>query len=291
MDTIYLNPNNLAHWQKKARPSVIALGFFDGVHKGHREVIQTALQKAKENNVSLTVMSFFPHPKTVLSNGKERVDYLMPLSEKEKVLQTLGVDTFYIVEFDKEFAALSPEKFVAKYLLNFGVVHAVAGFDFSYGCRGVGHMNRLNSDSGGRIDVTKVGKVECQGEKISSTCIRERLLKGNVEELPHYLGRPYKVECDWDGELLTLHPNYTLPACGRYAVTLKNEIRSMQTEVIVQEGQFLTCMADIPSLMAGRLSIMWHRRIREERRSILWHRHIREDHVQIHNENTNLLVF
>ena len=57
-------------------------------------------------------MSFFPHPKTVISNGKKQVCYLMPLSEKEKMLEQLGVDTFYIVEFDQEFASLSPEQFV-----------------------------------------------------------------------------------------------------------------------------------------------------------------------------------
>ena len=77
-------------------------------------------------------------------------------------------------------------------------------------------MDRLKSDSGGFIEVTKVAKVECQGEKISSTCIRERLLKGNVEELPAFLGRPYEVKCDWDGFSFNLNTYYTLPAPGRY---------------------------------------------------------------------------
>ena len=110
METISLNRENLAHWQKKAEPSVMALGFFDGLHNGHCEVIKTALRMAKEKNVTLSVMSFFPHPKTVISNGKKQVCYLMPPSEKEERLQELGVDTFYIVEFDKEFASLSPEQ-------------------------------------------------------------------------------------------------------------------------------------------------------------------------------------
>ena len=103
----------------------------------------------------------------------------MPLSEKEERLRSLGVDTFYIVEFDKEFAALTPDQFVAKYLIQLGVVHAVAGFDFCYGYRGAGNMDRLKNDSGGVVDVTKVEKVEYHGEKISSTCIRERLLNGS----------------------------------------------------------------------------------------------------------------
>lgn len=280
METIYLNRGNLGDWQKQAKPNVMTLGYFDGLHHGHCKVIETALQKAREKNVSLSVMSFFPHPKAVLSDGREEVHYLMPLSEKEERLRELGVDTLYIVEFDKEFAALSPEKFVANYLIYLGVVHAVAGFDFSYGYRGAGHMDRLKNDSGGLIDVTKVGKVEFRGEKISSTCIRERLLKGNVEELPDFLGYSYEVKCDWNGDLLQLHPYYTLPAPGRYAVTLKNEISSIQTEVIVmekQEDQSLKCMTAIPPFMEGKLSIVWHRRIGEE-------------NVQFHEESTAILV-
>ncbi|MGG1674848.1 adenylyltransferase/cytidyltransferase family protein [Neobacillus sp. NRS-1170] len=269
MKTIYLNRENLADWQKKATPNVMALGCFDGLHHGHCTVIKTALQKAREKQVPLAVMSFFPHPKTVISNGKKQIQYLMPLAEKEERLRELGVDTFYIVEFDKPFAALSPEQFVAKYLVDFGVVHAVAGFDFSYGCRGAGHMDRLQEDSGGRIKVTKVAKVECRGEKISSTCIRERLLTGNVEELPDFLGQPYEVKCEWDGILLKLQPYHTLPAPGRYFVTLKNEHSSIKTEIIVTEGPSLHCEKEIPLFLKGILSIVWHRRIREEEKRLI----------------------
>ena len=72
METIYLNHENLVLWQKKARPSVMALGFFDGIHKGHLKVIHTALHVAREKNLLLSVMSFFPHPKSVLSNGTKK---------------------------------------------------------------------------------------------------------------------------------------------------------------------------------------------------------------------------
>lgn len=275
METIYLNRENLCNWQEKAKPNVMALGFFDGLHNGHCEVIKMALQEAKERNVSLAVMSFFPHPKTVISNGKKRVHYLMPPSEKEKMLRQLGVDTFYFVEFDQEFASLPPEQFVANYLIHLGVVHAVAGFDFSYGYKGTGNMDRLKSDSGGLIEVTKVAKVECQGEKISSTCIRERLLKGDVEELPALLGRLYEVKCDWDGFSLNVNSYYTLPAPGRYLVTLKKGMRLIPTEMIVmedQEGHSLKSAIKIPLFMKGQISIVWHHRILEE--NVQTHREI-----------------
>ncbi|ETI68815.1 FAD synthetase family protein [Neobacillus vireti] len=267
METIYLNPGNLPYWQHKAKQSVMALGFFDGIHKGHIEVIQTALQIAKEKNLPLTVMSFFPHPKTVLSNGKTKVDYLMPLSDKEKLFCEFGVDTFYIVEFDRKFSSLSPEMFAAKYLINFGVVHAVAGFDYTYGFRGAGNMERLKSDSGGILEVTKVNKVECCGEKISSTCIREKLSNGHVEDLPAFLGRPYRISCTWDGGALKVKPYNTLPAPGRYAVTLDEGYQSQEMEVIVtgeKELIPLPIISDKVTKSDADVFITWNQRILED---------------------------
>lgn len=260
METIFINQEDLAYWQEKAKPTVMALGFFDGIHKGHCKVIDAAAEMAKANNLSLAVMSFFPHPKSVISNKK--VHYLMPLSEKEEKLRQLGVDTFYIVEFNKEFATLQPEEFVAQYLVNLGVVHAVGGFDYTYGFKGAGNMDRLKSDSGGLIDVTKVDKLAFCGEKISSTCIRERLLSGKVDELPPLLGHPYEVKGEWDGYTLTHKPYYTLPAPGCYEVTFQNKIASVHTQVTVLEtrdGHVLKCMTKIPPSMSGTLSIIWHR--------------------------------
>jgi cytidyltransferase-like protein len=263
METIYINRDNLADWQGKADACVMALGFFDGLHFGHREVIKTALRIAKEKGVSLTVMSFFPHPKSVLSNGEKQIDYLIPLSVKEKILRGLGVDTFYIVEFTREFAALSPEQYVKNYLVNMGVIHAVAGFDFTYGSKGLGNLETLQDDSGGIIEVTKVEKVACRGEKISSTSIRDRLAAGTVEELPDFLGCCYEIEGMWDGQSFKLNPYYTLPASGKYAVTINIGNLSKRTEVIVEEKS-LKPVTEMPHYMIGELSITWHQRISGE---------------------------
>ncbi|MBV7503669.1 FAD synthetase family protein [Bacillus sp. sid0103] len=273
METFYLNPENLADFQQNATPSVMALGFFDGIHNGHREVIKTAFQKASEMNIPLSVMSFFPHPKSVLSNGKTQIDYLMPLSDKERIFSELGVDIFYIVEFDKEFAALSPEKFTAKYLVALGVVHAVAGFDYTYGFRGEGRMDRLKNDSGSVLGVTKVNKVEYQGEKISSTCIREKLASGNVEELPAFLGRPYEMACDWDGSTLKVRPHYTLPAPGRYVVTVKGAFQSHVMEMkVTKEKHLIPQRSDLEfaAMHNEILSIVWHERIHGNRNDSLY---------------------
>jgi riboflavin kinase/FMN adenylyltransferase len=127
-------------------------------------------------------------------------------------------------------------------------------------------MDRLHNDSGGLIDITKVAKVGYHGEKISSTSIRERLLTGNVEEIPHLLGSLYKIKCDWDGRSLTSHPYYTLPAPGQYAITLENAKCSIQTDVKVIDtfsGLSLKLTKEIPPLNKGEVSIVWHHRIVE----------------------------
>jgi len=266
METIYLNAKNLKYWQVESSPNVIALGFFDGVHKGHQEVIRTAANHAKERGLALTVMSFFPHPKTVLSNGKEVFDYLMPLSEKANVLQTLGVDRFYIVEFDKAFASLSPEDFIANYLLDFNTTHAVAGFDFSYGYRGTGNIDRMQADSGGRLQVTKVDKVEHFGRKISSTWMREMLQEGNFEELTTILGRFYETTGKWDGGSLELFPYYGLPAAGCYTATIKMKNNTFLTNIVVEEGMRKIRIAtdltkEIP--LGEQVTIIWRKRVKE----------------------------
>ena len=266
METIYLNHDNLVLWQKKAKPSVMALGFFDGIHKGHLKVIQTALQIAREKNQLLSVMSFFPHPKSVLSNGRKTIDYLMPLSSKEKLLSDLGVDRFYIVEFTKEFAALSPEMFTAQYLLGLGVTHAVAGFDYTYGSKGIGNMDRLQNDSGGLLEVTKVSKVECQGEKISSTSLREKLAQGKVEEVSKLLGRPYEVECEWNGASLKVKPYYTLPA-RQICCNAERGPAIQEANLIVNDKKQLISLDSITSItfwLSWPSTIKWHQHIYDE---------------------------
>lgn len=238
MKTIHLNASNLTYWTNQSTPNVMALGFFDGVHHGHKKVIQTAANIANEKNVALTVMSFFPHPKTVLSKtGEQPFHYLMPLSKKASILESLGVDTFYVVTFDKDFLSLLPEQFVSKYLLDMNVVHVVAGFDFSYGYRRTGHIDRLRRDAKNKIDVTKVDKVDFGGKKISSTWIRELISHGKMDKLSKILGRYYETEVQWNGKYLQLSPYYMLPASGYYKVILskKNKLQE-ETEVFIPES-------------------------------------------------------
>lgn len=257
MKTIIVVRENLHQAHEQATECVMALGYFDGVHLGHQKVIQVARAEAKRRDLPLAVMSFRPHPLTILSGGKHQIANLMTLSEKEKKLACLGVDYFYLVEFTQEVAKLSPKGFVKQYLQNLHVVHAVAGFDFTYGAKGAGHLQGISNDSAGQINVTEVQCVEFQGEKISSTAIRTRLMKQLVHEVPNFLGNHYEVKATWDGFNLKRFEQTMLPKPGCYEVEVTQHPHLFKTMIEVKGHGQLCTVGKWPIELKGMVIIKW----------------------------------
>ncbi|KKI92613.1 riboflavin biosynthesis protein RibF [Bacillus sp. SA1-12] len=171
---------------------VLALGYFDGVHKGHQKVILKGKEIAKRLGMKSAVMTFNPHPLVVLRNQKE-IDYITPLEEKIQFIRQLNVDILFVVEFTKDFAALLPQQFVDDYIINLNVKHVVAGFDFTYGHLGKGTMETLPFHSREQFLHTTVEKQTDRDRKISSTLIREVIRSGDVSYANRLLGRPHTV--------------------------------------------------------------------------------------------------
>lgn len=228
METIFIHhPNSIT---EKLNPKTIALGFFDGVHRGHKEVIQRAKKIATENNEKCAVLTFDPHPSVVLSKMRKKVKYLTPLEEKEEKIAELGVDILYVVRFTTAFSQLAPEEFVEQYLVGLNAKHVVAGFDYSYGQKGAGKMSELSEYAKGRFEVTIVDKQEAFKAKISSTNIRNYIESGELDEANELLGYPYKVRGtvihgDKRGRTLgfptanmRIDGEYLIPKLGIYAV-------------------------------------------------------------------------
>lgn len=264
MEIIHLNDGNISEWQDCSRRNVIALGFFDGVHMGHQKVIRTARNIARREGATLDVMSFFPHPKTVLSGGRVQVDYLMPLEEKARALEALGVDRFYIVKFTKAFASLLKEDYVESYLSRFNTIHAVAGYDFSYGFKGQGTIDSLEADSGGGIAATRVEQVSFEGEKISSTRIRSAILEGRISDVQQLMGRKYRTCAEVSQGYLSLKPYYMLPQDGIYDVVIDTGARRHPSQIHVDRAaQKITftrqCLMDEIDLK--EISITWEGRV------------------------------
>ena len=208
----------------------LALGFFDGLHKGHQTVINSAKKKAEELGIRSAVMTFDPHPSHLFGEGKNKVGYITQYPEKVRLLRSMEIDTLFIVTFDWALASLSPEQFVDIFIKDLRVKHVTAGFDFSFGSKGAGTMEDMAALSDGYYGTTVVDKVTETEEKISSTRIRQLLSEGNVEETALLLDRPFRtigtvVDGEKRGRLLgfptaNVAPgeNTILPANGVYAV-------------------------------------------------------------------------
>jgi len=171
----------------------LAVGFFDGVHRGHQAVIGAAMDKARELNINSAVMTFDPHPSIVLGGRNEKVFYITPLRQKLEIIEGIGVDTVFVVQFTSDFAKLSPEDFIQYFIRDLNVLHVTAGFDFSFGALGRGKMDMMKELSNGEFGVTVVDKFSDGEEKISSTRIRKSLQDGDMEMAHELLGRPFEV--------------------------------------------------------------------------------------------------
>ena len=173
-------------------PIVLALGFFDGIHLGHKEVITTAKKVAEERGYKIAVMSFNQHPSVIFKNvDPESIQYVSPLERKKELLKELGVDIFYLVDFTKEFGALSPQEFVDQYIVGLNAKVVVAGFDYTYGKRDIANMELLPKYASNRFEIISIAEQKSENGKISSTAVRDLLLQGEIEKANELLGYEY----------------------------------------------------------------------------------------------------
>lgn len=221
--------------QSELPKAVCAIGFFDGIHKGHQKVINIAVKEAEERNLESVVITFHPHPSVVLNKDVKAVKYITPLKEKQRILQQLKVDRLYIIKFNEDLSLLSPKHFIKDFIIGLNIQHVVAGFDFTYGHKGKGNMKDISNDANGLFTSTTVDKLEENDEKISSTRIRKRLDLGKVTEANFLLGRNLSVsgivvEGDKRGRTIgyptaniNVPEDALLPKLGVYAVKVKHK--------------------------------------------------------------------
>ena len=230
METIYLEHSSTGQPFIESKPCVFALGFFDGVHVGHQRLIQTAKRISEEKGVPLAVMTFYPHPRQIFDKKNAPVKYLTPLHRKQEVLKNMGVDKLFVVKFDPNFAKLSPEDFVEQYLVQYGCIHVVAGYDYTYGYKGQGNMETLYKYGDRRFGTTVVNKISYNKEKIGSTGIRQLVHEGKMEIIPKHLGSYYKItgyiarsyllKNDIQELVIKVGPDYLVPQEGQYQIQI-----------------------------------------------------------------------
>ena len=173
---------------------VVATGFFDGVHKGHRIVIDKLVSAAHERGTESLVITFWPHPRNVLQNDARGLRLLSSLQEKKEMLLSLGVDRVEVVEFTKEFSRLSTEEYISQYLIGrYDADAVVLGYDNRMGCDSGTTDEIASMASALGLEVIMADALDVDDVTVSSTKIREALQSGDVTRAGNMLGYDYSL--------------------------------------------------------------------------------------------------
>lgn len=168
------------------------IGFFDGLHKGHQTLIDQVKALAQDTGTESAIITFSPDPWTVV-NKKSKVNHITPIKDKIDVAKSLGVDHFITIHFDEATSQMSPQDFIEKILLKINVKHLVVGEDFRFGHKGTGNVAYLQTHAAQFFDTHILELNKDDDEKIGTTQIIQSILKGDMEQVTHLLGRPYHV--------------------------------------------------------------------------------------------------
>jgi len=179
----------IENFLNKNRPVYLALGNFDGVHKGHQSLISQVVQKATNNGGQAVAFIFEPHPAQVLT--PERAPRLLNTPHrKAKLLEKMGLDVLIYNSFTREIAAWSPDQFVEKILIHELQIREVfVGFNYTFGHRGAGTpelLQKMGENKGFGVNI--IDPVKYKGETISSSLVRKSLEKGDITTACQLLG-------------------------------------------------------------------------------------------------------
>lgn len=272
---------------ERHRPSVVSIGNYDGVHRGHQHVISTLLRKSAELDAPSTVVTFEPLAKEFFLPTS--VPRLTSLEERAGLLFELGVDRVLCIEFDASFASYSPESFVEDVLVNgLGVRYLCVGDDFKFGKNRAGDFSMLKQ-SGLELefDVTAHDTFELSGERVSSGRIRQALSLGDFEVAKVLLGRPFAISGQVSkGQQLgrtigfptanLVLPSYQCPISGVFAVRVLHqkygELKGVanvgaRPTVAGDESRLEVHMFDFNKQIYGdQLKVVFVEKIRDERK-------------------------
>jgi riboflavin kinase/FMN adenylyltransferase len=180
-------------------PSALAIGNFDGVHLGHQALLSELRAAATRLNIEAAVMSFEPHPRAffaqMLGDSSKAPTRIANLRDNLSALDQAGIDRVIVEHFNAHFAALSPEEFIQKILVDgLHVKLVMVGDDFRFGAKRAGDINTLK-EAGQRLgfEVQTLNTVARNGERISSSAVRAALAAGDFEETNELLGRSYQI--------------------------------------------------------------------------------------------------
>lgn len=219
-----------AHGPRPAPASVVTIGNFDGVHRGHAAVLRRVVERARARRERAVAMTFDPHPLALLSK-EGAPGLIMPVWRRCARMDELGIDAVLVQAFDEELSRLGPREFVGQVLREgLGARLVVVGDDFRFGAGRAGDATSLAKGEFGPMEVETVPALSWEGAPVSSSRIRAALSAGDIALANALLGQPYEligtvIRGDGRGRTLGFPTanlraeNGTLPADGVYAAT------------------------------------------------------------------------
>ena len=188
---IYQNINDFP----KAAYTVITVGTFDGLHLGHKKIIDRMKQLAKENNGETILVTFDPHPRLVVNSNSYEIKFINTQKRKFDLLSRLGIDNLIIIPFTKEFAKTSSEDFIREYLVKeLKVKKLIVGYDHHFGRNREGNYHKLHQlGKKYEFDVEEISAQYIDDIPVSSTKIRNALMDGDVKLANRMLGYEYSI--------------------------------------------------------------------------------------------------
>lgn len=184
---------NFSDYQSQ-KPLALSLGMFDGVHLGHKSIIDELTKTGSEKNLDTAILTFWPHPRFVF-NPNEDLKLLNTLEEKQILMEKYGVNNLFLKEFDEEFRNLTGEEFVRQILVEkLNVKYLIVGYDHVFGKNKSGNfelLQKLSKELG--FEVEQMEAINIHENNISSTKIRNALLNGSIKDANEMLGYSYSV--------------------------------------------------------------------------------------------------
>ena len=173
---------------------VVATGFFDGVHTGHRLVIQQLVEAAAARGDESMVVTFWPHPRNVLQKEARSLRLLTTLAEKKRMLLDLGVDRVEVLDFTREFSRMTTQEYLLMLKERFGARSVMIGYDNRMGCDAKDADQVAQIAAGAGLEVLRTEMVPSEhGYAVSSTKIRQKLEEGDMQAASAMLGYEYSL--------------------------------------------------------------------------------------------------
>ncbi|WP_207535005.1 bifunctional riboflavin kinase/FAD synthetase [Desertivirga arenae] len=229
---------------QKLSNAIVTIGTFDGVHFGHRKIINRLTEVASQSGGESVILTFFPHPRMILQPENSSLKLITTIDEKAELIEKLGVDHLIITPFTRDFSNLSAETYIQQILVEkIGTKKIIIGFDHRFGKDRKGNLAELQKHAPQyKYEVEEIPEQDIHEVKVSSTQIRESLLCGDVETAEDFLGYPFfltgkVIKGDRLGRQMGF-PTANLLIEESYKLVPSDGIYAVEVEILEKQGAY-----------------------------------------------------